>query len=169
MKKPKALDEILAEQIMKLARLALSKVVKPDITVGKVSELDEQAIARIKQEYGIEAIILDVDETLRSDMQSIPEMNQEWIESLRGKVKIIILSNGIDKKIEEYFAEKGIDYIGFAHKPFKKNFVKACQKMDVKPENVMVVGDSLFDDIYGGKRNKMKTVLVENVESIERE
>ena len=164
MKKTKALDEILADQMMKLARLALSKVIKPDITVGRVSELDEQEIERIKQEYGIEAIILDVDETLRSDMQSIPETNQEWIESLRGKVKIIILSNGIDKRIEEYFATKGIDYIGFAHKPFKKNFVKACQKMDVRPENVMVVGDSLLDDIYGGKRNKMKTVLVQSVE-----
>lgn len=160
----KTLDEIIADQIIKLARLALSKVVKPDITVGKVSELDEQEIERIKKEYGIEAIILDVDETLRTDMQSIPKVNQAWLESVQGKVKIIILSNGIDKKIEEYFTEKGIDYIGFAHKPFKKNFVKACQKMNVKPENVMVIGDSLFDDVYGGKKNKMKTVLVQDVD-----
>ena len=160
----KTLDEIIADQIIKLARLALSKVVKPDITVGKVSELDEQEIERIKKEYGIEAIILDVDETLRTDMQIIPKVNQAWLESVQGKVKIIILSNGIDKKIEEYFTEKGIDYIGFAHKPFKKNFVKACQKMNVKPENVMVIGDSLFDDVYGGKKNKMKTVLVQDVD-----
>ena len=97
-------------------------------------------------------------------MEALPEVNQKWIESLQGKLKIIILSNGIDRKIEEYFANKGIDYIGFAHKPFKRNFVKACQRMQVNPENVMVVGDSLFDDVYGGKRNNMKTVLVKSVE-----
>lgn len=160
----KSLDDIFVDQITKLARLVLSKVIKPDMTVDKVSQLTEKEIERIKQEYKIEAIILDIDDTLRTDMQNIPEVNQEWLESLRGKVKMIVLSNGIDRKMEEYFAEKRIDYIGFAHKPFKKNFVKACQKMNVKPENVMVVGDSLLDDVYGGKKNKMKTVLVREVE-----
>ncbi len=144
--------------------MALERLIKPDMIVDKVSDLDEQKIEGIKKEYGIEAIILDVDETLREDLEALPEVNQKWIESLQGKIKIIILSNGIDRKIEEYFANKGIDYIGFAHKPFKRNFVKACQRMQVNPENVMVVGDSLFDDVYGGKRNNMKTVLVKSVE-----
>lgn len=134
----------------------------------KVSDLDVQEIERIKQEYGIEAIILDVDKTLRADMQSIPKVNQDWLESLNGKVKMIILSNGVDKDIEQYFAERGIDYIGFACKPFKRNFVKACKKLNIKPENIMVVGDSLFGDIYGGKKNKIKTVLVRKVERSER-
>ena len=50
----------------------------------------------------------------------------------------------------------------------KKNFLKACEKMNVKPENVLAIGNSLFDDIYGGKRNKMKTALVKEVEDNER-
>lgn len=92
----------------------------------------------------------------------------EWIESLKDKIKIIIVSNGVDQNIEKYFKENGIDYIGFACKPLKKNFLKACEKMNVKPENVLAIGDSLFDDIYGGKRNKMKTALVKEVEDNER-
>ena len=64
--------------------------------------------------------------------------------------------------------KNGIDYIRFACKPLKKNFVKACEKMKVNPERVLMVGDSLFDDIYGGKRNKMKTALVKEVEDNER-
>lgn len=166
MKRP---EDILGDQIMKLAHFVLSKVVKPDMTVDKVSDLDVQEIEKIKQKYGIEAIILDVDETLRSDMQSIPKVNQEWLESLKGRVKMIILSNGVDRNIEKYFADRGIDYIGFACKPFKRNFVKACQRLEVKPENVMVVGDSLFDDVHGGKKNKMKTVLVKKVDKGEKE
>ena len=160
----KRIEDLFAEQLEKIIQMALERLIKPDMIVDKVSDLDEQEIERIKKEYGIEAIILDADETLREDLEALPEVNQKWIESLQGKLKIIILSNGIDRKIEEYFANKGIDYIGFAHKPFKRNFVKACQRMQVNPENVMVVGDSLFDDVYGGKRNNMKTFLVKSVE-----
>lgn len=164
----KTLDEIIGDKILELAHYMLSKVVKPDITIDKVSQLDEKEIEKMKQKYGIEGIILDVDDTLRKEMKNIPKCNQDWIESLRGKIKIIILSNGIDKEIEKYFQEKGIDYIRFAHKPLKKNFLKACEKMDVSPDKVLVVGDSLLDDIYGGKRIKMRTVLVKDVEDCER-
>ena len=39
--------------------------------------------------------------------------------------------------------------------------------MNVTPVSVLMVGNSLFDDIYGGKRNKMKTALVKEVEDNE--
>lgn len=164
----KTLDEIIGDKILELAHYILSKVIKPDMIIDKVSQLNEKEIEKIKQKYGIEGIILDVDDTLRKEMKNIPKCNQDWIESLTGKIKIIILSNGIDKKIEEYFKERGIDYIGFAHKPLKKNFIKACEQMNVRPDKVLVVGDSLFDDIYGGKKNNMITALVKEVEDSER-
>lgn len=164
----KTLDEIIGDKILEIAHYILSKFVKPDMTVDKVTQLDKETLDKIILKYGIEGIILDVDETLRKEMKDIPKCNKDWIESLRCKVKIIILSNGKDKKIEQYFQEKGIDYIGFAHKPLKKNFIKACKKMNISPNKVLVIGDSLFDDIYGGKKNNMKTVLVKEVEDNER-
>ena len=36
--------------------------------------------------------------------------------------------------------------------------------MNLSPDKVMTVGDSLFDYVYGGKRNNMKTVLVKDVD-----
>ena len=164
----KTLDELVADKILDLVHYVLSKFIKPDITLNKVNELDVQAIEKLRQQYGIEAVILDVDDTLRKDMKDVPKCNKEWIEGLKGKIKIMIVSNGVDKDIEKYFKENGIDYIGFACKPLKKNFLKACEKMNVKPENVLVIGNSLFDDIYGGKRNNMKTALVKEVEDNER-
>ncbi len=164
----KTLDELITQKIIGLVHHILSKIIKPDVTIEKVYELDKKEIQRIKQKYGIEAIILDVDETLRKEMNTIPQCNKDWIESLKGEIKVIILSNGVDKDIERYFKEIGIDYIGFALKPLKKNFLKACEKMNVSPDKTLVIGDSLLDDIYGGKRNKMKTVLVRTVEENER-
>ena len=160
----KTLDELIVDKILDLLHYVLSKFIKPDITLEKVNQLDSSAIDQLKQQYGIEGIILDVDETLRKEMKDIPKCNKEWIESLKGKLKIIILSNGKDKKIEQYFQENGIDYIGFAHKPLKKNFLKACEKMNLSPDKIMTIGDSLFDDVYGGKKNNMKTALVKDVD-----
>lgn len=164
----KNIDELIADKVIEIVHYALSKVIKPDITIGKIAELDEAKIEEIEQKYGIDGIILDVDETLRKEMKNIPKCNKDWLERIKGKIKIIILSNGIDKKIESYFKENGIDYIGFAHKPLKRNFLKACKQMELTPDKVLVIGDSIFDDIYGGKRNNMKTALVKEVEETER-
>ncbi len=164
----KSLEKIVGDKIFDLVNYMLSKIIKPDIAIDKVRELNEEELERIKQEYGIEGIILDVDDTLRKEMREIPKCNQDWIESLREKFKIIVLSNGIDKGIEKYFRERGIDYIGFALKPLKKNFKKACEKMNISPDKVLVIGNDLIDDVHGGKRNKMKTALVKEVEDDER-
>ena len=158
------IEEIIGDKIIDLSHYLLAKVIKPDITIDKVNDLTVEKIEKPKQEYAIEAIILDVDRTIRKEMKMIPKCNQDWVDNIRGKIKIIVLSNGIDKNIEKYFQEKGIDYIGFALKPLRKNFIKACERMNVNPEKVVVIGDSLFDDIHGGKKNKMKTALVKKVE-----
>lgn len=160
----KELDKMVADKILDLVNYVLSKVINPDITVENVNQLTSEEIDKLKQEYGIEGIILDVDETLRKELKDIPKCNKEWIESVKGKLKIIILSNGRDSEIKQYFEDNGIDYIGFANKPLKKSFIKACEKLELTPDKVMVIGDSLFGDIYGGKRNNMKTALVKDVE-----
>ena len=164
----KSLEKLIGNKILDLVNDSLVKIIKPDITIDRVTQLDGKEIEKIKQKYGIDGMILDVDNTLRKEMRNIPQCNQEWIESLRGRIKIVILSNGIDGDIEKYFKEIGIDYISFAHKPLKKNFMKACEKMQLNPDRVLVVGDSLIGDIYGGRRNNMKTVLVKEVDEGER-
>ena len=162
------IEDLIFDKLEDIIHYVLAKLIKPDITIDTVTELDEKQIKEIKRKYEIEGIILDVDETIRKNMKDIPKVNQEWIEKLRGQLKVIILSNGKDGKLENYFKEKGIDYIAFAHKPLKMNYIKACQRLNLPTNKVMIVGDSLFDDIYGGKRNYMVTALVKNVIDEER-
>lgn len=160
----KRIEEAIGDKIIDIINYVLSKRIKPNIVIDKVTQLDEEEIDRLKKKYGIEGIILDVDDTIRKNMKEIPKCNKDWIETLRGKIKIVVLSNGLDKTVEDYFRERGIDYIGFALKPLKKNFVNACEKMNLSPDKVLVIGDDLIDDIYGGKRNNMMTALVKNLE-----
>lgn len=163
----KPIEDIIVDKIYELVNQVLSRIVKPDITLEQVTQLTEEKIEQIKSEYGIEGIILDVDETLRRDMKPLPEQSKKWIESIQKQLKVIVVSNGLDPKIEEYLKTQKIEYIGFANKPFKSSFTKACKKMNIAPEKVLVVGDNLLDDILGGKRSNMKTALVQ--EAVEEE
>ena len=72
----KTLDEIVADKIIDMVHYVLSKFIKPDITVNKIVELNEETIEKIKEEYKIEGIILDVDDTLRKEMKDIPKCNK---------------------------------------------------------------------------------------------
>ena len=165
----KRIEDIIGDKILDLAHLVLTKLVKADLQVENVREITPDMIKKLKEDYNIEGVIIDVDETLRKDMKDMPKCNKEWLGSLKGELKVVILTNGIDKELGKYFKSQDIDYIDFAMKPLKRNFKKACNKMDVKPENVLVIGDDLFDDIHGGQKNKMKTILVKNVEDDEGE
>lgn len=156
----RTIDELVVDKIFSLVKLIISVKVKPDITIDAVTELTEKEIDDLKCKKGIEGVILDLDETLRTQMKRIPLCNQEWLEMIKGKLKVIIVSNGADRNVEEFFRKRGIHYIGIARKPLKKNFLKACQMMEVDTDKVLVIGDDLFSDIYGGKRNNMSTALI---------
>ena len=140
----KKIEDLIADKICELAAYILSKRIHPDIKIDKVTDLSREEIRYVKQRYNLEGVILDIDDTLRKDMKKIPKCNEEWLNMIKQELKVIVVSNGNDKKIEEFFREKDIDYIGFAHKPLKRNFIKACERLKIQPENVLVVGDSLF-------------------------
>lgn len=158
----KSIEDRIVNKIFEGVNFLISFKIKPDMTIDKVGDLKLEDIRTLKTQ-GIKGVILDVDETLRKNMGNIPKCNQEWLDILKTELKVIVVSNGVDANIEKFFDAKGIDYIGFAHKPFKKNFNKACQKLGLRPEEMMIIGDDLFSDIYGGKRNNMKTVMVKEV------
>lgn len=165
----KSLEDRIMDFVFSKVNVAMAKVIKPDMEVDTVGCLNVDEIRRLKKEYGIKGIILDIDETVRSDMKDIPKVNQEWINMIKDELKVIVVSNGIDKKVERYFELLGIDCIGFAHKPLKKNFRKACEKLELNPEDILVIGDDTFSDIYGGRRNGMKTIRVKGVTSSEKD
>ncbi len=119
------------------------------------------------QKNKIKALILDMDNTLINVKEEMPENIENWAKGLKGQgVKLIIVSNSNKKsKIEKTANKIGIKYIVFAKKPLKGGLKKAMKILGEKPENIAVVGDQIFTDIIGGNRCKMKTILVDSLES----
>ena len=113
----------------------------------------------------IKALILDVDNTLIDYNKNLSDEIVEWSKLLQGQgIKMYILSNTNKKSKVKNVAEKlEIPYEIFAKKPLKKGFYKVKQMLNIKSENIAVVGDQIFTDIIGGNRCNMFTILVDPI------
>lgn len=160
-------EENLAEKLMSFAGVIFAKLIEPDMKFNNILEIDEHRIQDFKENYGIEGIILDVDQTILNKTIKIPECNKQWIDLIRKNFKVIVLSNGWNGEVQKYFKSLGIDYIYLAMKPAKHGFRKACKKLGVRPDHILVVGDCLFDDIYGARRNNMMNAHIRGVKEDE--
>ena len=77
------------------------------------------------------------------------------------KVKLCILSNSpFGEKVKQIAGELNMPYEFNATKPLLKGFKKVIEKNDVKRENVLMIGDQIFTDVWGGNRIGVKTILV---------
>ena len=56
-----------------------------------------------------------------------------------------------------------VHYIEDAHKPSRKNYLKAMELMHTDLSNTMFIGDQLFTDVYGAKRTGMANILVKPI------
>jgi hypothetical protein len=117
------------------------------------------------KENKIKALILDVDNTLIDYYKNLPEENITWSKKLKEEgIKLYILSNSNKKEKVKNVAEKlDIPYEYFAKKPFKKGFLKIQKILNLKSENIAVVGDQIFTDVIGGNRCNMYTILVDPI------
>lgn len=117
------------------------------------------------QNNKINALILDVDNTLIDYDKNLSQDTVEWAENLKkNKIKLYILSNtNKQEKVKEVARKLQVEYIYFAKKPLKTGFKKVQKVLNEEPENIGVVGDQIFTDVVGGNRCNMFTILVEPI------
>ncbi len=136
-------------------------ILYPNAYFNNVREIKEEFLKR----NNINALILDVDNTLIDYNKNLPQETIEWANNLKKQgIKLYILSNSNKKEKVKSVAEKlNIEYKYFAKKPFKTGFKKIQKQLQENPEQIGVVGDQIFTDIIGGNRCKMFTILVDPI------
>jgi HAD superfamily phosphatase (TIGR01668 family) len=130
----------------------------PDQYVQSVYEL---SIEQLKDQ-GVKGIITDLDNTLVEwDRPDATEELIAWFEKLRNSgFEIVIVSNNNEKRVKHFADPHKITFIHSARKPLSKAFKTACKLMNLKREEIVVIGDQLLTDILGGNRGGFQTVLV---------
>ena len=74
-------------------------------------------------------------------------------------IRLCILSNSpFGDKVREIATKLNMSYEFNATKPLLRGFKKVIERNDVKRENILMIGDQIFTDIWGGFG--VKTILV---------
>ena len=133
----------------------------PKLYCQKVTDIKPEFL----KENNIKAIILDVDNTLLDFDLNIISGLKSWHDNIKSNnIKCMILSNSNkEDKIKMVANLLNIPYIKFATKPLKRGFKKAKSLLGVENNNIAVVGDQIFTDVYGANRCKMFSILVKPV------
>lgn len=134
----------------------------PDLYLNNVKEIKIELLRK----NNIKGLILDIDNTLIDFDKVLIDGCKQWCESLKAQgIKMCILSNTNKLyKVKKVAEELELEYIYFAHKPNKNGFIKAMKILELKPENIAVVGDQVFTDVLGGNRRKMFTILTKPID-----
>ena len=108
------------------------------------------------KDKGIKGIITDLDNTLVE--WDRPDATPKFIEWFKGMkeagIQVTIVSNNNEIRVKSFADPLGIPFIFKARKPLGKAFRQALQIMSVKKEEVVVIGDQLLTDVFGGNRHK---------------
>lgn len=121
-----------------------------------------------------ERIFQDVWDTIAIEKYVIPDKKLvKMIETLKKKYKLFIITNGSGSQVERKITYLGLDYHDFDPriycyeqgwvKPEPAPFLAAIESLNLKPEEIVYVGDREDIDIEGAQAIGMKTIFVGGV------
>lgn len=130
----------------------------PTVTLEKVTDITPELL----RDMGVDAILLDVDNTLAPPTSLSPfEGVQEWIDNIKAEgFSVVICSNNYKKRIRPFSDIVGLDCVAMSLKPFPFGFNRAKKKLGQHPKSVVVVGDQVYTDVLGANLAKMKSILL---------
>lgn len=130
----------------------------PDIKLEKVTDIKIELLKK----YGIDAVILDVDNTLSTHHgQVLTDGLEDWLSyMIDGGIKLTILSNSKRKRVEPFAKKIKLPFISLGLKPLPFGYLRAVKSLGTKRKNTAIVGDQIFTDIIGGNAVGVKTVLL---------
>ena len=118
---------------------------------------------------GIRCLLFDLDNTLVPVKETVPsDKVKELFDRLKKMgFKIIIFTNSTSKRARPFKNILGVDCCPFACKPFSKKFLSIIKVYNLQFSEVAIIGDSMMDDICGGNKVGITTILIEQLESKE--
>ena len=130
----------------------------PHQRVNTIYDLDLDRL----YDSGIRYLMIDVDNTLvPTGASDIPEELYRWMDGAKERFSVCLLSNSNRRRIlllARLFKVEGVYY---SMKPLGWGYRRAARKLGAKdPNEVCIIGDQLYTDIWMGRRMGCHTVLV---------
>ncbi|MGL4344912.1 MAG: YqeG family HAD IIIA-type phosphatase [Cellulosilyticaceae bacterium] len=137
------------------------KKLYPNQYISSIFKLDLEHL----KEQGIKGIMFDIDNTLVPyDVEMPTPEIIDLFEKIQSEgFKISLVSNNNETRVVRFNEHLKVFAIHKSKKPSTRSFVQAMKLMDLGKEQVAIVGDQIFTDVYGGNRTGIHTVLVKPV------
>lgn len=136
----------------------IKKYFMPNEYVQSIFQIDIDKLA----ESSVKGIVTDLDNTLVGwDVADPTEAVKTWFEEARQKgITITIVSNNNEKRVGSFSKSLKVDYIFKAKKPRGRAFDHAMHSMNLNPSEIVVIGDQMLTDVFGGNRRGLFTIMV---------
>ena len=133
----------------------------PTYRVKNIFEMDIKSIIQ----RGFKYIFLDLDNTLDSYRVKSPSdrVKQLIVSYKQNGLTPIIISNNNSERVHNYGKELDIDVYCSMGKPFKRKLNRLIKEHNFPKDEILMIGDQIFTDVWGGNNVNVTTILVEPI------
>jgi len=140
----------------------------PNFRAVDITDIDFAQLAKL----GIDRVAIDIDGTLLP-AGTLNKASEEFIDHVaqarkRGYIKILAIATNrfpflAKKAAESVKADVVVTGSLFRRKPSKRYYDGLLRSLGGKPRQSIMVGDRLLQDVFGGNRAGMYTLLVDDL------
>jgi hypothetical protein len=130
----------------------------PHLRVESVLDL---GVERLK-EMGVEALLLDVDCTLKSyRTEAVSAEVKAWLHEVSAAgIGLCLVSNGLGRRVRRLAKLLEVPFVAKAAKPLPFGIRAALRKTGFDRERTAMVGDQLFADVIAARLAGLTSILV---------
>jgi HAD superfamily phosphatase (TIGR01668 family) len=134
------------------------RATEPDLRFACVEQIGVPTLAS----RGITGVLADLDGTLVGDRQDdVAGSVSAWVDGLRSSgIDVCIVSNSGPARVAPLAAALDVPYVAHAAKPLRRGIDAGLRALARPANDVALVGDQLFTDVWGGRRSRLLTILV---------
>ncbi len=138
--------------------MILEDYLVPDLMLRRFGDVTPALLSQ----WNVRGLICDIDNTLVTYEQPDPPPEVvAWCSALRAAgIRIVFVSNNEPARVQRFNKPFGFPCFANAKKPFGRAVRKAMRVMGTDRTNTAVLGDQLFTDALGGKREGLMTIIV---------
>ena len=133
----------------------------PDMQADRIQDIDLELLWR----RGIRGLVFDLDNTITPWHQYAPNNDiAGWFEMVKqAGFKACILSNSGQEKVAKISKWLDVPVLANSKKPRLSGFLRASDLLELAPEQLAMIGDQIFTDVFGGNRAGLYTILTEKI------
>lgn len=143
---------------------AVINLLRPHLRVHKVFDLDAATLQR----HGLDATLLDIDNTLVPYRASDFREAGRWIQQISAAgIRVALLSNGHTHRVARIAELLNVPFRAKALKPMPFGCRNLVRSLRLDSSRTCLVGDQVFADVLAGRLAGLFTILVNPVSSDE--